>query len=713
MDDEYKLWNIIPIKHNSKIPAIKWLEYQDMKFPTEDLQYYEGLNKAVICGKTSNNLVILDFDFEDRPYFQNILQSLKHFKTLWVATPHGLHVYFYIKEGEVPDRRTQIKAKLPELKAFDILGNGGYALIPPSIVDDNFYMEANNNKPMAISREAFNNIVSIFEQKDETDEAIYKLTAKLDSLREPFQKILKGEIEIESISARMNHKEFKYWKALFLESRANSIPDTIIMGMLAKSQPSFNYDTTKIQLRQIKDWEKPYTNYTLNKMFNEEKDARPPPDKEEDAWVSIARDLVDTHEIITMSDTRTMMHREGNIFTDDVNIIYDELGRQLITAYKGKSYNNKRTAALKFIEDTTKFDRHNFCYDRWIINFKNGYFDVKLNKFVPAELNKDKIFCYEIPHDYIKGIADCPLFKKLLVDWLGYNNIVNSQDIFEMLGYSMTMNTHLKMAFMVYGNRNSGKTAFQNILSYLIGIRNMSGTSLHRLGSNEFGTDNLQFKILNMVGDMGDIPIDDLSVFKNLTGGDTWVHGEMKGGFKFEFRNMVKIWYNVNFIPIIKKKDDEAFFSRWMLIHFPNHFPLQAEETIKEIWDLINDNPEEIQGIIHECIKGCKRLIERNEYFRPELIENTTHIWEYESDPLYAFIYDNCELNEKRSVNCNEFRNMFNKALYIKKKPQVSAYKLNNMLETRGIFQERSTTDDREYFYEGIGWADNKKGFKF
>ena len=70
-----KSWNIIPIKKNSKIPAIKWLKYREEKFPQSDLHLYEGLNKAVICGKTSKNLVILDYDFEGKPYFKNILNK--------------------------------------------------------------------------------------------------------------------------------------------------------------------------------------------------------------------------------------------------------------------------------------------------------------------------------------------------------------------------------------------------------------------------------------------------------------------------------------------------------------------------------------------------------------------------------------------------------------------------------------------------------------
>ena len=502
-------------------------------------------------------------------------------------------------------------------------------------------------------------------------------------------------------------KEFLYWKAVFLETRANGIPDDTIMGILAKTQPAFDEKTTKTQLKAIKTAEKPYTDPTLRDMFNI---PQPLPDKTlNEAWVSIARDLIDTHDIITMSDTKQMMVRQGNIYIDKTDAVEKELSDQIIESYHGKSYDHKVKAARNYINHQTRFDRDEFCYDRWIINFANGYYDIKKNKFIKAEDNKDKIFCYEIPHEYHSEKADCPYFKQLLVEWLEEDNIVKPDDIFEMIGYSMTMTTHLKMAFMIYGKSNTGKTAFQNILSYLIGIRNISGTPLHRFGSNEFGTDNLQFKILNMVGDMGETIVEELSVFKNLTGGDVWVHAEYKGGKKFEFRNMVKIWNNVNYIPKVINKHDEAFFNRWTLINFKHIFDMYDSKTIKEIWIKVNDDPAEIQGIIHECIKGCKRLLKRNEYFRQELLDNTKHTWEYESDQLYAFKYDNCIQTSDATVGCSEFRNEFNKFLYRKKRAKVSAYKLNDMLETIGVFRTRgSTDDDRSWYYEGIGWKPQK-----
>ena len=703
--------NIIPIKKNSKKPAINWKEYQTEKFPRKELLLYAGLNKAVICGDISDGLVILDFDFEGQPYFVNILKVLKRIKTFIVQTPHGIHIYFRIN-GKCPKRQTQIPAKLPELKHFDILGNLGYALVPPSTIDNEFYTEVNQYPVKKISREFFDKIVEIFREKNSEDEAVPNLTIKLSNLREPLQEILRGNIEIEEIAHKTGKKEFLYWKAVFLETRANGIPDDIIMGFLAKTQPAFDSSKSLQQLRHIAKNQKPYTNITLFKLFPENM-ANPILEQNNEGWVDIARDLMDSHDIISMEDTKQLMIKKGNIYTESTADFYEDLGDQLIDMFEGKSYKHKRTAILQLIEDVRKFDRKKFCYDRWVINFENGYYDIKMNKFFPAQEDTNKIFCYEIPHEYKKGRTDCPYFKQLLIEWLGKNNVIKPNDIFEMIGYTMTMTTHLKMAFMIYGKPNTGKTAFQNILSHIIGIRNISGTPLHRFGSNEFGTDNLQFKILNMVGDMGETVVEELSIFKNLTGGDIWVHAEYKGGKKFEFRNMVKIWNNVNFVPRIVNTHDEAFYNRWTLIPFPNVFEMFAKETIKEIWELVNGNDDEIQGILHECIKGCKRLIARNEYFRKEIIENTKHIWEYESDKLYAFIYDKCIIDSEGEVSANEFKNEFNKYLFNMRRKQVTPYVLKNMMEAKGYFKDRSTYIDsdgtREYYFGGLNWRTEER----
>ena len=80
---------------------------------------------------------------------------------------------------------------------------------------------------------------------------------------------------------------------------------------------------------------------------------------------------------------------------------------------------------------------------------------------------------------------------------------------------------------------------------------------------------------------------------------------------------------------------------------------------------------ERIQGIIHETIKGVCRLNKRG-FFRPEILEGTTHIWNYKSDPMFAFIYDECISDEILSIPALEFQNAFNKWLFKKHKKRLN-----------------------------------------
>ena len=95
-------------------------------------------------------------------------------------------------------------------------------------------------------------------------------------------------------------------------------------------------------------------------------------------------------------------------------------------------------------------------------------------------------------------------------------------------------------------------------------------------------------------------------------------------GKQFEFKNYAKFWFNANDIPPLDYIEDDAFFERFMLLHFPNQFNNVDEGFILQFWETLT-KPSEIQGVIHEAMRGLKRLIERKG-FRKEVINNTKHI---------------------------------------------------------------------------------------
>ena len=59
--------SFIPIPYKSKVPAIEWKQFQQMKPNDGQVKsWFNGrdTNLAVICGSVSGGLVVLDFDIE-------------------------------------------------------------------------------------------------------------------------------------------------------------------------------------------------------------------------------------------------------------------------------------------------------------------------------------------------------------------------------------------------------------------------------------------------------------------------------------------------------------------------------------------------------------------------------------------------------------------------------------------------------------------------
>jgi hypothetical protein len=129
---EYVEWyvtqgfNLIPVKYSAKEPLIKWKSYQIRHISRQEIEQYffssPYINVAVVCGKTSGNLVIIDFDKPE--VYKKIFPNIEK-ETLVVRSSKGFHVYF---RTENPINSFRIR----EL-SIDVQGQGTYVLAPPSL----------------------------------------------------------------------------------------------------------------------------------------------------------------------------------------------------------------------------------------------------------------------------------------------------------------------------------------------------------------------------------------------------------------------------------------------------------------------------------------------------------------------------------------------------------------------------------------------------
>lgn len=131
-----------------------------------------------------------------------------------------------------------VKTKYAEyLKGVDFLGNNGYALIPPSRIDDLVYAPFTTYPIREISKQEYSKIKQFF------------LLEKPIQMRKPFRDILNGEIEIEEYATKHNKDEFIYWKSLFREAyHFCKLTPEEIFPFLKRNQPTFSIEKTNYQL---------------------------------------------------------------------------------------------------------------------------------------------------------------------------------------------------------------------------------------------------------------------------------------------------------------------------------------------------------------------------------------------------------------------------------------------------------------------------------
>ena len=157
-------FSVLPIKPRDKAPATDtWKEYQKRKPTDEELhEWFDRGDKniAIVCGRISGGLVVVDFD--DPSVLDFLINGgIDKFseRTLVVKTGKGYHAYFRAPESLLQNRR------FDNLK-IDIKGEGGYVVAPPSIHREGTRYEFLSNKEIEFN-DKFGEFLAKLQEKDE------------------------------------------------------------------------------------------------------------------------------------------------------------------------------------------------------------------------------------------------------------------------------------------------------------------------------------------------------------------------------------------------------------------------------------------------------------------------------------------------------------------------------------------------------------------
>lgn len=358
--------------------------------------------------------------------------------------------------------------------------------------------------------------------------------------------------------------------------------------------------------------------------------------------------------------------------------------------------NNKKNA-YSYIKDAA---RPTFKRSTGWVCVQNGYLNLGTRRLI--QHHDGVMLTHKLPVTYNEEIGT--------EEWERYVlELVNEQDkvdtLAEMVGYSFQPTQIAKKLFYIWGTRDSGKSTFFEVLRSFWGAENCSELSLYQIVSDKFMLHNLRGKIANIRSDIDySLGAKTMSILKSLTGDDSISMDVKFVAHATVMTNQAKIILSGNGVPKIPKdENDDAFFSRWIPIEFPNEF--EHDPVFKKKYL----NEKTMSAILNWALDGYDRLRTRKwgftydpgasgvkDWFSSGFVYNDVDIFLGES-----WVIPGKDNTVKHQDLYNAYKSWCDMAGYTPVDIRVfGRYVLNNRMFL--VTNYRPGGDDRERCYRGI-----------
>lgn len=634
----------IPLINNQKNPVLpSWAEYQRRKPFASEIEEWKKRgyqNFGIVCGRVSDNLVVLDIDRAELLYKLDLTEYTK--KTLTVVTQKGYHLYFRVDDPEPFQRRQRTWTDVGEEKPHEELrfqGEGCYVVSMGSIHPSGKVYEIMEGSPlsvMVVPRSFFDEIdrrwreYHRISEVEEIPPETVRRASEIDTW--------KSRINISSIIERYVtpvRRSSKYWQGLCPFHNDHDPSFTVYSDSWYCFGCNEGGDVISF-IQKIEDLSfieavKKLEDMTGIKYLSTDRGTEA---KGEDLTPKeIANLLMEEERFAVLTDTEDFLWWDGVKwnFNGKVKVkekaqkVMDELG-------KGAKVSNHMIEEIEgHIERVCFTERSLLNSYKNKIPLLNGVYDLETGKLLPQ--SPDYYFTFCLPVYYEEG-ADCPKIKKFISEvFKGVEEeIPLLQEIF---GYALYPLMPARVSFWWYGSGGNGKSSTAFLLTSLLGEENVTSLDLHILENNRFASSELFGKLANLVGEPDPRELDKSSIFKQATGGDI-IRAEKKGRNFFFFRNFAKFIIYANEFPKINDVS-QAFWDRVILLSFPNRF--RGGDDIKMYTQTLAKDRREMSGLLNWAIEGLKRLMTNNwEFTQTRTSEETKTEFMKQSNPLNAFV---------------------------------------------------------------------------
>lgn len=399
--------------------------------------------------------------------------------------------------------------------------------------------------------------------------------------------------------------------------------------------------------------------------------------------------LIKNYKMFILGDDDLYIY-EGGVFINDAKMIRDVILNLIDCPKFQKQSVVMEIYRLLLDRKELVIDESYTNYDKRKINFLNGMFDVDQQRLVPH--SPDYLSTIQIPFNYAENdlnIENIQLFDFFRRTKLKQDDIAM---ILKYLAYCMLPTNNLKCFMCLVGDSNTGKSTLINIITKILGIKNVSNLSIHQL-SQRFYPSELKDKLLNANADNGAFALTSIENLKKITGNDR-IMWERKGQTPYFFTPISRLLFSFNKLPQQVEERSDAFWQRIRILEMNNKLII----TQNYYDDLVSD--ESIQAIIPILCRTLKNLhaIEPSE----NSIRLTNRL-RYESDSITAFINSELDLTRNTKDFMTKDELYYAYCVYCNMNDLIVNNKkdLFNTLEEKGLKEVRRG-EYRKYGYYGL-----------
>jgi putative DNA primase/helicase len=228
--------------------------------------------------------------------------------------------------------------------------------------------------------------------------------------------------------------------------------------------------------------------------------------------------------------------------------------------------------------------------------------------------------------------ATCPTYDQ----WVRSCGIADQIDDLEETASTMLdpSQTPPKAVFL-FGPSRSGKSTFLRLMQAMVGQRNMSAVTLHQLSENRFAAANVFGKMLNCAADLSAAHVEDISIFKMMSGDDP-IQADRKFGAQFAFNNRALFAFSANELPTVGE-GSRAYVERIKPFEFGHSFAGHEDPEIEKAM------MRELPGILVRWVRAWQRRHARGTYMPTDA--RVLAEFETRSDRVRQFVSERCVIH--------------------------------------------------------------------